>query len=178
VSSVDLVREFYEACLSVDPDLKAIIQLAVLDEQLNTVYLGRQDCNSRLQLGLRAEIGRRVPANCTAAGKALLAALPPEELEERLSGLKTLPTLTRSSIGTPAKLRRELQAIRARGHSTDDEEVLPGIACVAKAAETKHREDGLIAISITAAKDGLDPARQEMLREVLSALIDDVSQRL
>src|SRR3546814_9223397 len=88
VSSVDLVREFYEACRSVDPDLRAIIQLAVLDDRLNAVYLARQDHNSRLQLGLRAELGRHVTANCTASGQALLAALPLEDCEGRVAGGK------------------------------------------------------------------------------------------
>src|SRR3546814_20894648 len=68
-------------------------------------------------------------ANCTASGKALLAALPRENFERRVEGLRTLPSLTPNSIATVAKLRRELNAIRARGYALDDEEVLPGVAC-------------------------------------------------
>ena len=81
-SSVNVVAEFYDVCRDAPPDLGAVIQLAVLDEDLQAVYLAHQDCGSGLRLGLGGMVGRRVPANCTAGGKMLLALLPPAELEE------------------------------------------------------------------------------------------------
>lgn len=178
VSSIDIVREFYEVSRPTDSNLKAMIQLAVLDEEINAVYLARQDCYSGLRLGLRAEIGRRVPANCTAAGKALLAALPVDELEKRLSGRQALPTLTRNSIASPAKLHRELSLIRRRGYASEDEEVLPGVSCIARAAMTSHREDGVLAVSITALKETLTPARQKLMHDTLENLVEQLQQRL
>lgn len=177
VSSIDIVREFYDVCRETNADLRAMIQLAVLDEDINAVYLARQDCSSGLRLGLRAEIGRRVPANCTAAGKALLAALAPEELERRIAGRNTLPGLTRNSITSPASLMRELSQIRRRGYSTEDEEVLPGICCVASALTTSHREDGVLAISITATKANTG-GRQNTMRVALSRLVENLGARL
>lgn len=178
VASVDLVREFYEVSNAIDVDLGAIIQLSVLDDQLNAVYLARQDHNSRLQLGLRSEIGRHVPANCTASGKALLAALPEDNLENRLVGLRKLSVLTPNSISTVAKLRRELKTIREQGYAVDDEEVLPGIACVARALTTDHREDRLLSISITAAKVNGTLDRQMELRPVLDRFVEAMQSRL
>jgi len=178
VSSVDPVREFYDACRGVALDLNAMVQLAVLDEGLNAVYLARQDCNSGLRLGLRAEIGRHVPASCTGCGKALLSALPAAELEARLQNVETLPTLTPRSISTPAALRKELERIRTRGHATDDEETVPGVACIATNARTSHREDGLVAISVTAAKDSWTPARRKLMLETLTRLVDVLETRL
>ncbi len=178
VSSVDIVREFYEVSRRTEANLKALIQLAVLDEDINAVYLARQDCSSGMRLGLRAEIGRRVPANCTAAGKALLAALPAEELERRVAKRQNLPILTRNSISAPDKLQRELAAIRRRGYSSENEEVLPGVCCIARSAKTSHREDGVVAISITALKDTLTSARQKLMRATLDTLIDQLQQRL
>lgn len=178
VSSVDLVREFYEVSRDVPSDLDAMIQLSVLDEELDSVYLARQDCNSGLRLGLRAEIGRRVPANCTGGGKAMLAAIGIADLDRRLSSLKSLPTLTDRSLSSPAVLRRELDVIRARGYATDDEEVLPGVTCVAAAVRTSHREDGLLAISITAEKSKLDDARLNLMKGVLFKLVHGIQSRL
>lgn len=178
VSSVDLVREFYEVCNTVDPELGAIIQLSVLDEELNAVYLARHDYNSRLQLGLRSEIGRHVPANCTGSGKALLAALPEDNFEKRVKGLRKLPSLTPNSISSVAKLRRELRLIRERGYALDNEEVLPGIACVARAITTNHREDGLLSISITAAKENGTLDRQMALIPVLDRFVLEMQNRL
>lgn len=178
VSSVDIVREFYEVSRPAGADLGAMIQLAVLDEDLNAVYLARQDCSSGLRLGLRAEIGRRVPANCTAAGKALLAALAPETLARRIDERKSLPGLTRNSITSTAKLQKELAAIRHRGFASEDEEVLQGVCCIARTATTSHREDGVLAISITTLKDSLTPARRKRMHSTLDALIAGIQERL
>lgn len=178
VSSIDIVREFYDVSRTADADLGAMIQLAVLDEELNAVYLARQDCASGFRLGLRAEIGRRVPANCTAAGKALLAALQPEEFERRLNGQKALPGLTRYSVTSPVKLEKELALIRRRGFATEDEEVLPGVSCIARVATTSHREDGVIAISITMQKQPQTAARKKRMHATLSELIEGLEKRL
>jgi DNA-binding IclR family transcriptional regulator len=178
VSSIDIVREFYEVSRAADVDLGAMIQLAVLDEDLNAVYLARQDCASGFRLGLRAEIGRRVPANCTAAGKALLAALPPDEFERRLNGRKALPGLTRNSVTSPTKLEKELALVRRRGFATEDEEILPGVCCIARAATTNHREDGLVAISLTMQKQAHTPARRKRMQSTLSELVDTLEKRL
>jgi DNA-binding IclR family transcriptional regulator len=178
VSSVDLVREFYEVCREVPADLEAMIQLSVLDEELNAIYLARQDCNSGLRLGLRAEIGRRVPANCTASGKALLAALDPAEFDRRVAGVRSLPTLTQRSVSSPAELRQQLESIRRQGYSSEDEEVLPGVACVAACARTTNREDGILAISITASKQALSSARLKLMKDVLSKLTESIQLRL
>ena len=178
VSSIDIVREFYEVSRQVDSDLGAMIQFAVLDDEINAVYLARQDCLSGLRLGLRAEIGRRVPANCTAAGKALLAALPLDDLEGRLAAVHSLPTLTNKSISSTDKLLKELTAVRKLGYSGEDEEVLRGVCCVARATSTNHREDGLVAISITAMKDTVTPARKKLIHKTLSLLITQLQQRL
>jgi len=178
VSSIDIVREFYEVSRTADAELGAMIQLAVLDEDLNAVYLARQDCASGFRLGLRAEIGRRVPANCTAAGKALLAALPPDEFERRLNGRRALPGLTRYSVTSPAKLEKELALIRRRGFATEDEEILPGVSCIARAATTSHREDGVVAISLTMQKPAQTPARGKRMHAALAELVEGLEKRL
>lgn len=178
VASVDVIREFYDVCTTVPVDLEALIQLAALDETLNAVFLARQDCNSGLRLGLRAEIGRRVPANCTAAGKALLAALPSRDLKSRLYGVRSLVTSTERSISSPAQLLSELETIRTRGYATDDEEVIPGLACVAAIVRATHLKDGLLAVSISAVKETLTPARSEKIRTTLFQLVETLQMRL
>ena len=74
-------------------------------------------------------VGRRYPAHCGAAGKALLAFLPPRELEEliRRRGLKAY---TSNTITTPAQLKAELQRVRERGYSIDNEEYEEGLKCI------------------------------------------------
>jgi len=178
IASVDVIREFYDCCQAVPGQLNAMIQLSALDDGLNAVYLARQDCDSGLRLGLSAEIGRRVPANCTASGKALLAALPIHELERRLDDNKKLVALTKASTSSPARLRKELDKIRKLGFATDSEGVLPGVSCSARSIFTNHREDGLLAISITADKSSLNRARADLIQETLLDLSEAMQKRL
>jgi len=178
VNSVDIIRAFYSACRSLPPEMHCLVQLAVLNEELDAVYLARHDNQSGLQLGLRAEVGRRTPANCSGIGKALLASLPPYDLEKRIAHLRSLPTLTERSISRPEALREELARIRERGYATDDEEVLPGISCVATSTRTNDREDGLIAVSITGQKADLTPAIEDLRRRSLFEIVSRLQAQI
>ncbi len=62
--------------------------------------------------------GLVLPAHCTSAGKALLAALPPERFRA-LYPEERLPGLTHRSIRTRARLEREVSLVRKRGYATN-----------------------------------------------------------
>ena len=91
-------------------------------------------------------VGTRSPAHATAMGKALLACAPADAVERAL-GEGPLPKSTPKTISSPAALRRELEAIRERGYSIDDEETAVGLACVATALELS--QVGATAISVS-----------------------------
>jgi IclR family pca regulon transcriptional regulator len=74
--------------------------------------------------------GARMPATCTAMGKALLAFLPDQERERTIAALK----LTRrgpNSITSKRALKAELEQIRADGIAVGDEELGPGVRTIA-----------------------------------------------
>jgi DNA-binding IclR family transcriptional regulator len=73
--------------------------------------------------------GDRFGVHHTALGKALIAFLSPEELEDLLEQIK-LVSLTPRTITTAEKLAEELWEVRERGYAVDDEESLPGLRCV------------------------------------------------
>jgi IclR family transcriptional regulator, blcABC operon repressor len=178
VSSVNLVAEFYDVCRQAPLDLTATIQLAVLDEDLQTVYLAHQDCNSGLRLGLGGGIGRRVPANCTACGKLLLALLPPAEFEDRLARWDALPRQTRKSITSRSRLAREVFAARESGYAHDDEGAILGLTCVATGFPTSHADGGYVAVSITADITTMDDTRRGTIRATLDYLAGELKARL
>jgi DNA-binding IclR family transcriptional regulator len=60
-------------------------------------------------------LGRAVPLHATSTGKALLAFLPPAELEAALS--QPLPRFTDRTITDPGRLREELERVRRRGYA-------------------------------------------------------------
>lgn len=92
-------------------------------------------------LTISAAIGQRLPAHCTASGKLFLAHLSPEELEAFLSN--SLHTYTEKTITSPDELRLQLENIRQRGYSIDDEETEDGIRAIA--APIWNREGAILA---------------------------------
>ncbi|SRR6266545_1142593 len=76
--------------------------------------------------------GLVLPAHCTAAGKAILAALPRIELARRYQD-RELITRTPSSISTWEQLEEELEQVRRRGYALNGEEGEEGICAVAAA---------------------------------------------
>jgi DNA-binding IclR family transcriptional regulator len=176
--SVNLVAEFYEACREAPADLGAVIQLAVLDEDLQAVYLAQQDCGSGLRLGLGGMIGRRVPANCTAGGKMLLALLPPAQLDQRLRQAGALPRVTRRSVTSRARLLREITAARDTGYAFDEDGAILGLSCVATGFATSHADGGCLAVSVTAPTGSLDDGRRAVVLAALDAAAGKLRARL
>lgn len=77
-------------------------------------------------------VGRRSPAYCTSVGKAILAQLPPKEVEDTILRLG-LRRRTQHTLTTPAALQADLAATRSRGYAIDDEEHEDGVRCVGAA---------------------------------------------
>jgi DNA-binding IclR family transcriptional regulator len=75
-------------------------------------------------------IGKVSPAHCSSMGKALLAGLPDAALDE-LYPDPDLPVRTEHTIATVGKLKQESRKIRRGGFCVDNEELEPGLRCVA-----------------------------------------------
>jgi DNA-binding IclR family transcriptional regulator len=76
-----------------------------------------------------SQVGRRMHLHCTAVGKALLAYMPSQHVDEILADAG-LPRMTTNTITSRAALKRELAQIRSLGYSVDREEAELGLRCV------------------------------------------------
>ena len=163
LASIDQVKAFYAACRMQPHISRQTARVAVLDG-MDVLYLARYDGAQPIRL--TANIGDRFPAHCTATGKALLARLAPEVLEERLRG-RHLVGLTERSITDPVALRAELQRVREAGHAVDDEEATPDVTCVALAVPGLRTDSDWFAISVTSVTSALTShARTTLLAEL------------
>jgi DNA-binding IclR family transcriptional regulator len=88
---------------------------------------------SRQAVRAAERTGFSLPAHCTAAGKALLAQLPDEEVTALYSRPEDLEPLTDRSITTLSRLRSELADVRERGWATNDGESEQGLRAIAVA---------------------------------------------
>jgi DNA-binding IclR family transcriptional regulator len=66
-------------------------------------------------------IGRRMEVHCTGVGKALIAYLPDQDLDQLL-GSRVFARHNDNTIVSPKRLRIELDGVRRNGYSIDDEE--------------------------------------------------------
>jgi len=175
LATVDQVQEFYELADQLPVASEETTQMAVLDG-LEVTYVARHD--GRQPIRLASEIGRRLPASCTALGKAALASLDPADLSERLRGVETLPILTRNSHRRVADLLDDVDEIRRRGYAIDNEETAEGIVCLGVAIPKRRPGDGLYALSVTLLKARADSARREALVADLQRLARQLSNPL
>ncbi len=109
------------------------------------------------------QIGPRIPAYCTALGKAILAHLPAEDLEDYLNTVELIG-YTPATITDAKKLRKQLQAIQKQGYSVADGElVLYRLAIGAPIFGPERQIEGAISI-------GLDPQQAALPKmDILSS---------
>ena len=109
--------------------LSETVHLAVL-EGTSVRYLDAVESSRALRVAART--GSALPANCTASGKAMLAALPESELAALFDDAR-VPGLTARSVTRLADLAAELRLVRQRGYALNREESEEGVASVAVA---------------------------------------------
>src|SRR6266498_4707625 len=83
------------------------------------VYIDKLE--GRGAYGMRSRIGASLPLHCTAIGKAILAALPDDEVR-RIAARTGLPRRMPHTLTTTDTLLANLASVRARGWALDDEE--------------------------------------------------------
>jgi IclR family acetate operon transcriptional repressor len=103
--------------------------LVVLDG-LAAVYVDQVPSSHPIRMF--AEIGGRVPAFASGAGKAMLAHQAPGVTEGLLAGADLQP-LTSHTLTDRDALERDLTRSRERGYAFDNEEYQAGVLCVAAA---------------------------------------------
>jgi DNA-binding IclR family transcriptional regulator len=169
----DLATEFRRA----DEDLGLLpddtIVLSVLHGR-EVTYIDTRP--GKRPVAMHYEIGMRLPAHCTASGKSLLAALPPEQVTERYAN-GALETLTRHSISAGEELTAELERVRSRGYAIDDEETALGMICFGAAVlDRTGRPAG--ALSVSMVKAAVDASRAGAATRAILQLAQALTARL
>ncbi len=134
VSQLDIRRHARPVLERLAGSLGETVHLAVL-EGANVRYLDAVESSRALRVAART--GSASAANCTASGKALLAALPEAEVSAMFAGT-ALPRLTPRSISSRARLLAELRVVGEAGCAVNREESEEGVASVAVAVAGPH----------------------------------------
>jgi IclR family transcriptional regulator, blcABC operon repressor len=164
LSNIDLTKEFaltWDA-LAMLPGEGVV--LAVQDGR-DVVYIACR--NGNLPLGVTYRIGMRLPSNCTATGKALLATLPDEQVRALYRGAP-LQQLTANSHKTLKALLADLNSVRQQGYAIDDEEVREGMRCIGAPVFDSSGSHAIAAVAVSTVKRPDDEQREhQAVRAVL-----------
>jgi DNA-binding IclR family transcriptional regulator len=102
------------------------VNLSVLDGT-DVVYLDVIESPQRVKLA--AAPGQRLPAFCTASGKAILAFLPEEKLQDILA--RGIPRYTQNTLTTEEAFLEDMRRTRERGYAISEQEFEDGINAIA-----------------------------------------------
>lgn len=153
-----------------------VVHLTVLDGG-DSLYLDK--IGGRFATCLPSRVGGHAPAYSTAGGKAILAWLEPEIIDD-LYG-RPLRQCTDRTIADPAALHHELNRIRLRsGLAFDEGESVRGISCVGVAV--RGHDGPVAAVSLcgetrTARLERIAPLVVDAAREVTRTLYPDLPIR-
>lgn len=102
--------------------------------------------------GLRvvAHMGARLPLHCTASGKALLAALPPDEAERDVPDVPQ--AYTPNTVTDRAALLQEIDEVRRTGVAYDHEEYVMGVCAVATPVHDAVGAVGALTVEVPAVR--------------------------
>jgi IclR family transcriptional regulator, acetate operon repressor len=145
----------------------------VLLEGTHILFVDSVESNRAVRVGSRT--GMKMPAHCTAAGKVILAGLPPEALEEYLDALPA--GLTPRSIEGRQAVLDEIRLVAERGWATNYEESEDGLSAVAVVIP---EPSGIVRSSITVSlpAERLAPARAPEIAEAIARATQRIGARL
>jgi IclR family pca regulon transcriptional regulator len=155
-------------------DAQEISSLAVLDGD-EAVFIARATPTRIFTGGV--DIGYRLPAFCTAVGRAMLGRLGDAELKTKLAAIRR-EALTQRTVTDPKRLLAAIAADRTRGYSLVDREAEPHFRSIAVPVQ-RYDSTIVAAINIGAHVDRI--STEEMVKRFLPLLregAEDVKSKL
>lgn len=140
----------------------------LVEEYGKGIYLHREQGENAVEVD--SYTGHQVYLHNTALGKAILAELSQDRVEEIIDQ-HGLPTSTENTITNRENLFERLEHVREQGFAFDDEERLPGLRCVARAI-TDHDGEVHGAISVSGPSSRM---QGERYREEIPQKLDEVT---
>lgn len=174
LARTDVSAEFQAIVKAESPMPEESLVLSVLDGA-DIVYVGCR--NGTRPFGFNFRIGMRLPANCTASGKAMLATRPPETVID-LATSRAFYALTRQSITKPAPLLAELARAAALGYAIDDEETRDGMVCIGAPIFGAASSEAVAAVALSLPKSTIDVRRRATAIRTVTRLAERISRRL
>ena len=149
------------------------VHLAIL-EGAEAVIIEKVEAPGMLRLA--TWVGRRLDANSSGVGKALLA-FSDGEITSRRFHSRPMPRNNRNTISSPERLARELKKVRALGYAFEDEEGEIGFRCIgAPICDAESR--AIASISVAGATSQIPNDRVNKLAGLVKNTAKQISAQL
>lgn len=149
------------------------VHLAVL-ERSEAVIIDKVETPGMLRLA--TWIGRRLDANSSGVGKALLAFVPEPEIDRQFTG-RPLAKYNNKTIISAARLKRELKKVRELGYAFEDEEGEVGVRCIGSPI-VDSTGNVIAAVSVAGTTSQVPLERVEKLALLVKAVASEISAHL
>ncbi|TWP34201.1 IclR family transcriptional regulator [Leekyejoonella antrihumi] len=126
---------------------------------------------------LVTDVGVRMPAQLTASGLAVLAALPPQQVRALYPARDDFVQRGGHGPSSLSALRSELAQVRRRGYAVERDSVTEGFASVA-AAVLDHNGHPSAGVAVTYPHEQVDPNIFDLLVEEVQRAATTLSRRL
>jgi DNA-binding IclR family transcriptional regulator len=148
--------------------------LAILDGS-DVIYILMHETSQTVRIVLR--LGQRLPAHCTAAGKAQLAFESADRLQLLFKDTP-LRKLTENTIVRPEALREHLREVAKVGFALDNEEFELGVRCLAvPVRDYSHKVVASVGLSGPLSRFSMERIEKELVPLVKEAG-EKISERL
>lgn len=148
--------------------------IAVLKD-FHIIYLDSVETSMTVRVVPR--VGSRLPAYCTAAGKAQIAFMSGEEIDLYLPE-RELQTFTDNTISDRETLKKQLAQIAEQGYAIDNEELDEGVKCVGvPIRDYTRRIIGAISISGPSMRFSDERINKELIPYAMKAA-EEISAKL
>lgn len=145
------IEELYEKC-------HETVNFAIVDKN-EVVFLDKIVTAEPLRIEL--EVGKRVPAYCSALGKAVMAFNRDLDISQLVFN-----KITSNTIDSAEKFMKSLEEIRKSGYSLDDEEYIDGLVCIAVPIKDQLNKP-IAAISIATPAVRIDEEKKQVYIKLL-----------
>ena len=144
---------------------REVASLATLDGT-EVVFLGHS--STRSFVAASTSVGLRLPAHCTALGRAILAHREDGEVERFLADLEPR-RFTQHTKTAPEEFRAEIAQARVLGYSVSDEELEIGLRSIAVPVANSQGHVNLgLAVSLQAGRMTVEEMIEQVLPELKS----------
>ena len=135
------------------------------------VFVGQIECSEVMRMVV--QIGSEGHLHAAGVGKALLSALPEDEVRN-IAKRTGLTKLSEKTITNVTSLLKELEKIRQTGYSFDDEEQANGLRCIASNIYNEYGE-AIAAVSISGPAVRLSDDRITQLAQTVKKKAESIT---